>query len=124
MASPDFDRPMSAEQANSLLQKISTELKRRNQWTYNRSIPINKRFDSNLNIIQTVEKNYKPQNSTIDPENTTHIGNPKVILDIHGMAIVNSILKVNSINTQRGKTSNASMIYTKRLIGGDIKPSS
>lgn len=123
MAIPDFDRPMSADQANSLLSNIEKELKRRHEWDYNSKIKPKHKFNDNLNTINLVNTRYKPSKSTIDPENNVMpIGNPKVILDIHGMAIINSLLKVNSISTKLGKADKDTITLTKRLIGGDIRP--
>ena len=123
MPIPDFDRPMSADQANFLLANIEKELKRRHEWDYNSKIKPKHKFNDNLNTINTVNTRYKPSKSTIDPENNVApIGNPKVILDIHGMAIINSLLKVNSISTKLGKADKETITLTKRLIGGDIKP--
>ena len=51
MSIPDFDRPMSADQANFLLANIEKELKRRHEWDYNSKIKLTAIYDENIEVI-------------------------------------------------------------------------
>lgn len=101
---------MTYNQANDLLTELATQLARRKYYSYNSSIIQQNQFKGQLDIIAEVGEKYKPKPSIMTPEpNVVPVGNPRIILDAHGIAIINSILGVNSLSTKMLNDAQTSM---------------
>lgn len=126
----DFSRPMTAQQAVRIMNRLHTELKKRQRFEYNPTLlkkkPFSEAIQSLYNILNnklTDVKSPIPGDAPYYDDSTLSSDlneiTKKIILDKHGAAIINSILKVNTISEKFVEAAdNASNIVSK-YVGTD-----